>query len=116
MLRYVSRTEAVVWVEADAPCEVEVLGHAQRTFRVRGHHFGVVAVRGLEPGTTTPYEVRLDGERVWPEEGSAFPPSTIRTLGGHRVRLVVASCRTAAPHVPPWADSPDRDAKHGRDR
>ena len=30
------------------------------------------------PGTTTPYEVRLDGERVWPPAGSALPPPRIR--------------------------------------
>ena len=43
-----------------------MLGCAQRTFRVADHHFALVHVTGLEPGTTTPYEVRLDGERVWP--------------------------------------------------
>ena len=36
MLRYVSETEATVWVETDAPCEVEVLGRRERTFCVEG--------------------------------------------------------------------------------
>ena len=115
MLRYVSRSEAIVWVETDEPCELDVLGHRQRTFRVQRHHYGLVAVRGLEPGTTTAYEVRLDGELVWPEPDSPFPPSTIRTLGGDRIRLVFASCRTAAPHEPPWTGSPDADPDRGRD-
>ena len=69
LLRYVGEDEATVWVETDAPCEVEVLGCVQRTFRVADHHFALVHVTGLEPGTTTPYEVRLDGERVWPLDG-----------------------------------------------
>ena len=30
LLRYVCETEAVVWVETDEPCEVEVLGHTSR--------------------------------------------------------------------------------------
>ena len=70
LLRYVGDDEATVWVETDAPCEVEVLGCAQRTFRVAGHHFALVHVTGLEPGTTTPYAVRLDGAPVWPLAGS----------------------------------------------
>jgi hypothetical protein len=115
LLRFVSRTEAVVWVETDAPCEVEVLGHRSATFRVQAHHYGLVAVHGLAPATTTPYEVRLDGALVWPEPESPFPPSSIRTLGGERVRVVFASCRTAAPHEPPWTLSPDRDGERGRE-
>jgi hypothetical protein len=38
VLRYVSDTEAVVWVETDDACEVEVLDHRARTFGVEGHH------------------------------------------------------------------------------
>ena len=34
LLRYVSETEATVWVEADAPCEVEILGRREPTFTV----------------------------------------------------------------------------------
>ena len=29
LLRYVGETEAVVWVETDEPCEVEILGHSE---------------------------------------------------------------------------------------
>ena len=42
---------------------------ASATFRVAGHHYALVHCTGLEPGSTTPYEVRLDGEQVWPEAG-----------------------------------------------
>ena len=57
LLRYAGDDEATVWVETDAPCEVEVLGCRERTFHVAGHHYALVHVTGLEPATTTPYEV-----------------------------------------------------------
>ena len=31
MLRYVSETEATIWVETDRECQVEILGRAVRT-------------------------------------------------------------------------------------
>src|SRR5215213_12028201 len=80
--RYVGETEAVIWVETDEPCEVEVLGHRESTFRVAGHDYALVVVDDLKPGTTTEYEVALDGVRRWPEEDSELPSSVIRTLGG----------------------------------
>ena len=87
LLRYVGETDAVVWVETDAPCEVEVLGTRERTFCVCGHHYALVCCGGLEPGTWHEYEVRLDGERVWPVD-DGFPPSAFRTYpeGGRRSR------------------------------
>ncbi len=97
LLRYVDEHEAVVWVEVDGPCEVEVLGRRARSFRVCGRHYALVLVDGLEPGTSHPYEVALDGERVWPFEGE--PASVIRTCAPERsVRIVFGSCRAAAPH------------------
>ena len=51
MLRYVGETEATVWVEADQECEVEVLGRRARTFAVAGHHYGLVVLDGLAPGS-----------------------------------------------------------------
>jgi hypothetical protein len=51
MLRYVSQTEATVWVETDAPCEVEVLGRSTDTFCVDGHHYALVCLTDLEPGS-----------------------------------------------------------------
>src|SRR5215207_7107531 len=96
LLRYVGETEAVVWVETDDPCEVEVLGRREPTFCVAGHHYGLVIVDGLEPGSTTEYEVALDGERRWPEPDSEFPPSVIRTQGGDGpLRISFGSCRVS---------------------
>ncbi|HEY3687067.1 MAG TPA: alkaline phosphatase D family protein [Streptosporangiaceae bacterium] len=99
LLRCTEATSAAIWVETDAPCEVRVLGAAARTFTVHGHHYALVDVDGLEPGTSTPYTVELDGERVWPEPGSAFPPSRVRTPAPDAtVRVVFGSCRVSGPH------------------
>jgi hypothetical protein len=112
LLRHVGPSDATVWVETDAPCEVEVLGCRARTFRVWGHHYALVVVEGLAPGTCREYEVRLDGEKKWPEPGSPFPPSVIRTLGeGEPVKLVFGSCRISAPHEPPYTLSHERDER-----
>jgi hypothetical protein len=88
-----------------------VAGAQAQTFSVGGHHYALVVVNGLQPGASTPYEVRLDGVVHWPEPGSELPPSTIRTVATSGARRVVfGSCRTAAPHEPPWtlelADDP----------
>ena len=42
LLRYVGRTEATVWIEADRACRVAVLGQSAPTFEVRGHHYALV--------------------------------------------------------------------------
>ena len=94
VLRYVDDTSATVWLETDRPCTAEVLGCTAETFRVGGHHYALVPVRGLEPGSSTEYEVRLDGAVVWPDAG-AHPPSRIRTIApGAPVRLLFGSCRS----------------------
>ena len=69
LLRYVGETEAMIWVETDEACEVEVLGHSEPTFCVGGPPLRAGDRRGLEPGSATDYEVALDGERRWPEPG-----------------------------------------------
>jgi hypothetical protein len=98
LLRHVDPVSATVWLETDRPCDVEVLGRRARTFCVGGHHFALVVVEDLESGSTTPYEVHLDGRRVWPPEESAFPPSRIRTPGeGQPFRIAFGSCRYAKP-------------------
>ncbi|GAB4080100.1 alkaline phosphatase family protein [Modestobacter muralis] len=98
LLRHVDPVSATLWVETDRACEVEVLGHRARTFRVNGHHYALVVVEGLAPGSVTPYEVHLDGARVWPPARSVFPPSRIRTTGGDGAfRLAFGSCRYATP-------------------
>src|SRR2546421_8607658 len=77
VLRYVGRTEATVWVEVDAACQVEVLGQTTPTFEVRGHHYAVVGLTGLDPGTVVEYAVTLDGTEVWPLPGDTRPRSAI---------------------------------------
>jgi hypothetical protein len=109
LLRYVSETEATVFVEADGACEVEILGRREPTFRVEGHHYALVRLEDLEPGGSYEYEVALDGERRWPEPGSELPPSTIRTLGGSGpLDVRFGSCRVAVPHEPPYTLSKDQ--------
>src|SRR5687767_6746622 len=94
LLRYVDETEATIWVEADASCEVEVLGRRERTFQVEGHHYALIPIQELEPGGTYEYEIALDGERCWPEHGSRFPASAIRTVDPNgTLKLVFGSCR-----------------------
>ncbi|WP_346619676.1 alkaline phosphatase D family protein [Blastococcus montanus] len=100
LLRHVDPVSATVWVETDRPCEVDVLGRRARTFTVGGHHYALVLVEDLAPGSTTPYEVRLDGTRVWPPRDSEFPPSRIRTPGRPGpFRLAFGSCRYASPQT-----------------
>jgi len=112
LLRYVGRTEATVWVEADAACRVGVLGHVAPTFEVSGHHYALVALAGLPEGEVLEYDVTLDGERVWPLPGSDRPQSTIRTRRGEdHARLVFGSCRVGAPQREPYTLAPDQ--KHG---
>jgi hypothetical protein len=112
MLRYLDETSATIWVEADAPCTVGVLGREARTFCVEGHHYAIVPITGLEPGETYEYEVALDGERRWPLDDSKFPPSAIRTIHPERpIKLVFGSCRVAVPHEEPWNLSRDEDER-----
>src|SRR4028119_1882131 len=76
VLRHAGLSDATVWVETDEWCEVEVLGCPSPTFRGGDHHYALVHVTGLEPGTVREYEVKLDGAVVWPAPGSPFPPSS----------------------------------------
>jgi hypothetical protein len=97
VLRHVGTTDATVWVETAGPCEVEILGFRERTWCVSGHHYALVSVAELPPGAGTPYQVRLDGEVVWPLPGSTRPPSRIRTRApGEVVQIAFGSCRYAS--------------------
>jgi hypothetical protein len=114
LLRHVGERDATVWVETDAPCEVEVRvgDHSARarTFSVAGHCYAVVVLTGLEPATSMPYEVWIEGATVWPIAGSPFPPSRIRTIDPDRpIRMIFGSCREVpmAPHF--GAPTPDPD-------
>ncbi|MFD4551928.1 alkaline phosphatase D family protein [Streptomyces sp. NPDC058466] len=104
LLRYVDGSSATFWVEASRPCTAEVRcadgarGKA-RTFQIAGHHYALVPVTGLTPGTASSYEVVLDGIPVWPLPDSPFPPSVVRTPEGDAaaVSVTFGSCRWAAP-------------------
>lgn len=97
MLRHVDQASATVWVETATPCTVEVVAGdvvgSAPTFEVSGHHYALVVLIGLQPATSVPYQVRLDGRQVWPAPESQLPPSRIRTLDGGRFRLLFGSCR-----------------------
>jgi hypothetical protein len=109
LLRYVGSTSATVWVETDQAVEVDVLGHRARTFAVDGHHYALVVVDGLAPGSVVPYEVRLDGIVVWPPVDGR-PPCAIHTRHGERQsRLIFGSCRVGAPQRAPYTSSPAED-------
>ena len=96
LLRYVGETEATIWVETDRACQAEILGHRAATFEVAGHHYALVVVDGLQPGTEQEYQVGLDGAVRWPEPDSEFPPSVLRTPDPQRpLRLSFGSCRIA---------------------
>ncbi len=103
LLRWVDDATATIWVETDRACCVETLGCDATTFEISGHHYALIIVDGLESGSTTEYEVRIDGETVWPVPGSDDPASVIRTTGGDEpTKVLIGSCRAAAPHEPPY--------------
>ncbi|MFI7347848.1 alkaline phosphatase D family protein [Streptomyces sp. NPDC049936] len=103
LLRYTDGSCATVWVETNRPCSAEVrcadgAGGTTRTFQVAGHHYALVPVSGLTPGTSTEYEVLLDGTRAWPPPDSPFPPSVITSpTEEDGLRVAFGSCRWAAP-------------------
>ncbi|CAL9444741.1 hypothetical protein SUDANB176_02318 [Streptomyces sp. enrichment culture] len=121
LLRYVDGSSATVWVETSRPGTAEVrcadgAGGAAGTFQVAGHHYALVRVTGLTPGTATPYEVFLDGARVWPPAEDPFPslpPSVIPVPGPDDAltRIAFGSCRWASPptgeHDPVGPDALD---------
>ena len=121
LLRYADETDATLWVETDDACGVEVRvdgeTHGSDTFHVYGHHYALVHVEGLAPDSTYEYEVALDGEKVWPETGSPFPPPVIRTFDPEKTfKLAFGSCRVAVPNEPPYTLSADEDENgHGPD-
>lgn len=120
LLRYIDEDTATIWIETDGPCEAEVrcdtgsAGGTARTWQISGHHYALITVVGLEPGTETSYRLLLDGTQAWPEPGSTLPPSTIRTPAPDTTALDVAfgSCRwasrpSASSHDPAGPDALD---------
>ena len=103
LLRYVDETSADVWVETDAAARVSVVAGERsasaRTFAAHGHHYALVEVTGLTPGSRTPYQVLVDDLPVWPDPDSPHPPSVIPTLDPDRpLRMAFGSCRMSMPH------------------
>lgn len=109
ILRHVGTTDATLWVETNAPCDVEVLGHRSHTFNVEGHYYAIVYITGLTPGGSHEYKVLLNGTRAWPETDSRFPPSVIHTIALNRpLRIMFGSCRVSLPHEPPYTLKDDK--------
>jgi hypothetical protein len=106
LLRYVDATSATIWVETAEASTVTITAGdvtaSARTFRAHDHHYALVELTGLPPGTPTPYTVSIDGESVWPPdepEFADFPPSVIPTLEpGKPLRVAFGSCRVSMPH------------------
>jgi phosphodiesterase/alkaline phosphatase D-like protein len=106
LLRFVDDTSATIWVETAEAARVTVeagdVTATARTFAAHGHHYALVEVTGLPPGTTTPYRVHVDGEPVWPPdepEFADFPPSVVPTLEpGKPLRVGFGSCRVSVSH------------------
>jgi hypothetical protein len=106
LLRYVDATSATIWVETATAATVVVeagpVRAAARTFAAHGHHYALVEVEGLPPGTPTPYRVLVDGAQVWPPDEpdfADFPASVIPTLDPAKpLRLAFGSCRVSVSH------------------
>ena len=108
VLRRVTGDRATIWLETTEPAfvGVEVDGGGAGftpTFTAYGHHYALVVVDNLRPGTAGAYTVALDGRVVWPRPGSAYPPPVIRTRpaddAAAPVRLIFGSCRDATPEA-----------------
>jgi hypothetical protein len=101
LLRYAGTKSASFWLETSGPCEVEVLGHRDSTFCVEGHHYALLLVDDLRPGSVIDYDVRLDGRVVWPPEDDRPAPVVHTRSGERQVRLVFGSCRRGDPQPKP---------------
>ncbi|MCW2764074.1 MAG: hypothetical protein JWO11_33 [Nocardioides sp.] len=117
LLRHVDDTSATIWVETESAAEVSVVAGEHtgcaRTFAAHGHHYALIEVDGLLPGSRTAYTVLVDGERAWPPtdpEQSKFGPSVIATLEpGRPLRMAFGSCRVSISH------DEEGNAAHGVD-
>ncbi|WP_104191122.1 hypothetical protein [Cryobacterium sp. Y82] len=96
IMRYVDDVSASIWCETRDAARVVVTAAgrswAARSFAVHAHHYALVQVDGLQPNSSLPYTVDIDGTRVWPAEDSGYPAAVIATLGG--------GIRFACPLVP----------------
>src|SRR3954452_10626336 len=109
LVRYAGQEEATVWVETDGPGAVEVRAEGVEpatapTWTIAGHHYAIVRVAGLAPDTSTPYEVILDSDRVWPQAGSPNAPSVLRPHDpAGPAPIVWGSCCVSVPQDPPYS-------------
>ncbi|QWC85052.1 alkaline phosphatase family protein [Nocardioidaceae bacterium] len=106
LLRYTDTTTAAVWVQTSDDADVAVVTDqgtwTARTFAVHGHHYALVEVEGLAPGSAPAYEVTVAGRHVWPpppDPDLPLPPPVLATLEPDKpLRLAFASCRTSVAH------------------
>ena len=114
MLRYVGETEATVWVETDAPCEVEVLGHADAHLPRRGPPLRAGLHRRPRARHHEPYEVHARRRAGLADARQrASRPRVIRTptRTARRCELAFGSCRVASRTTPPYALRKDDDPR-----
>jgi hypothetical protein len=102
LLRYVDESSAAVWVETRDAGTVSVECGDQtayaRTFAAHGHHYALVELDGLAPGSRTPYTVSVDGEVVWPPPESTYTSYVATLEPGKPLRMAFGSCRTSVGH------------------
>jgi phosphodiesterase/alkaline phosphatase D-like protein len=115
LLRHVDETSASVWVETRDRARVTVTRDGESwsagTFVVHGHHYALVELDGLEPGSRAAYTVAIDDRTVWPPEDSALPDPVIATLVPDKpLRLAFGSCRTSVGHDKKGNDTHGIDA------
>ena len=98
LLRYVSETEATIWVETSERLRGRGAGAPRADLRRRRPPLRAGPRRGARAGGFYEYEVALDGEQRWPPPDSDLPPSAIRTFEpGKPLDVCFGSCRVAAP-------------------
>ena len=70
LVRYVDATSATIWVETARAARVTVRvgerSFSAATFGAHGHHYALVELTGLAPGTHHPYRVEVGDDEVWP--------------------------------------------------
>ena len=89
-----------LWVETDRPGVVEALGAESPTFAIAGHHYAIVDLPDLDPGSIG-YTVQLDGRTVWPPTGDPAAAPRLRVGETGSFTIMAGSCRQQAPE-PLW--------------
>ena len=109
LLRYVSETEATVWVETDEACEVAVLGAASRPSASRATTTRWSGSRASSPASPTSTRCALDGERRWPRAARPAAERDPHARPGEPLDVCFGSCRVAVPHEQPYTEAKDED-------